>query len=225
MSAIVAVIASAADAVLNVLANHPRVVITLACIALLALGGWSLYRAGERSATDRMQRAAVVIQQHADSAIAGTTAKLTAVKARNDSLRARDDSLQVVVAKRRTSAALVKSRVTLHGDTARVATDTGAIDVPIPDVLSRAMAAVTLTNDSLVIALDRQHEADATLIRGLTQQIALDSTVVASYRKSLAAAEARIAADQAAPKHSRLTWFLAGAGSVAVVIAGVAVAF
>jgi hypothetical protein len=113
----------------------------------------------------------------------------------------------------------------LHGDTARVSTDTGVIAIPIPEALTRQLAADRLVTDSLISAMDRRHEADSAWAHsvtdennGLRTQIGLDSIVVYQYRKQLAAADARIAADEAAPKHSAVVAFLAGVG---VALAGV----
>ena len=214
--------------------DHPRMIITIACLVLVALIEVAVYRAGGNAVAAKMQAAQVAAQRKSDSAMAVAQAALISVKhendslhARNDSLRTRADSLAGVVATRRTSASLVNSRLALHGDTAQVATDSGVVSIPIPEVLTRQLAAMHMVNDSLVIAMDRRHEADSTLAHGLTAendglhvQIQLDSVVQLQYRKQLASVEAELAADEAKPKHSGAVAFLAG---VSAALAGVVV--
>ncbi len=207
-------------AILSALVDHPKAVITVLLVALTVLAGIGIYRAGENAQSAKDQAAAKVAERRADSAMAWDFRQLATVKAQNDSLRTRADSLPVVVAKKRTAASLVNSRLVLHGDTAKVSTDTGVVAIPIPDVLTRQLAAMRLVNDSLVIAMDRQHEADTALIRGLTQQVAVDSAVQTEYRKQLASVEAELAADEAKPKHSGVVAFLVGVGTA---LAGVVI--
>ena len=200
--------------------DHPRMIITIACLVLVALIEVAVYRAGGNAVAARMQSEQAIAKHKSDSVMAWDFRQLASVKAQNDSLRTRADSLAGVVAHRRTSASLVNSRLVLHGDTAKVSTDTGVVAIPIPNVLTRQLAAMRLVNDSLVIAMDRQHEADTALIRGLTQQVAVDSAVQTEYRKQLASVEAELAADEAKPKHSGVVAFLAG---VSAALAGVVV--
>jgi len=208
------------NTIVTALVDHPRMIITIACLVLVALIEVAVYRAGGNAVAARMQSEQAIAKHKSDSVMAYSLGALLTVRRTNDSLRTRTDSLAGVVAHRRTSASLVSSRLVLHGDTAKVATDTGIVDVPIPNVLTRQLAAMKLVNDSLVIAMDRQHEADTALIRGLTQQIAVDSTVQTEYRKQLASVEAELAANEAKPKHSGVVAFLAGVGTA---LAGVVV--
>jgi len=200
--------------------DHPKMIATVAVIILVALIEVAVYRAGGNAVAARMQSEQAIAKHKSDSVMAWDFRQLASVKAQNDSLRTRADSLAGVVAHRRTSASLVNSRLVLHGDTAKVSTDTGVVAIPIPNVLTRQLAAMRLVNDSLVIAMDRQHEADTALIRGLTQQVAVDSAVQTEYRKQLASVEAELAADEAKPKHSGVVAFLAG---VSAALAGVVV--
>jgi len=223
-------------AIIAALVNHPRVVSVVACIALLVLGGFALIRLGEQRATTKMQATTEIAQRRADSAMATTQAALVPVRHENDSLRAvsaslrtRAESLSRAANERRTAANIVQSRLVLHGDTARVSTDTGVIAIPIPEALTRQLAADRLVTDSLISAMDRRHEADSAWAHsvtdennGLRTQIGLDSIVVYQYRKQLAAAEARAAAAEAKPHRT----FSAGviAGALVAVVARVAVA-
>ena len=206
------------NTIVTALVDHPRMIITIACLVLVALIEVAVYRAGGNAVAARMQSEQAIAKHKSDSAMAWDFRQLATVKAQNDSLRARSDSLASVVAHRRTSASLVNSRLVLHGDTAKVSTDTGVVAIPIPNVLTRQLAAMRLVNDSLVIAMDRQHEADTALIRGLTQQVAVDSAVQTEYRKQLASVEAELAANEAKPKHSGVVAFLAGVGTALVVV-------
>lgn len=224
-------------AILSALVDHPKTVITVLLLTLTVLAGFGIYRAGENAQSAKDQAAAKVAERRAAAAMAEALAKVAPIKRENDSLHvrnaslaARSDSLDKVVATKRTQTRTVNDRLVLHGDTARVETDTGVAAIPIPHDLTRQLAAMQLNNDSLVIAMDRRHEADTTRILGLTEenaglrlQIEMDSSIDIDYRKQLAAAEARAAAAEAKPKHSLAAAFLAGvvAGAGAIVAAAV----
>lgn len=211
-------------AIISALVDHPKTIIVALSLALTVLLGFGIYRAGESAQSAKDQAAAKVAEARADSAMAIALARVAPIKRENDSLHARNaslavrsDSLDKVVATNRTRARTVNDRLVLHGDTARVATDTGVVAIQIPHDLTRQLAAMQLNNDSLVIAMDRRHEADTTRILGLTEenaglrlQIEMDSTIGVDYRKQLAAAEARVAAAEAKPKHSLAAAFVAG---------------
>ena len=213
------------SAIIAAFVDHPRTIISVMCLVLIALIEVAVYRAGGNAVADKIHAEQVMAQRKSDSVMAGALSKLATVKAQNDSLRTRADSMPTVVATRRKSANLVNARLVLHGDTAQVATDTGIVAIPIPHDLTRQLAAMQTVNDSLVSALDREHEADTALVQGLTQQVAIDSTVQIEYRKQLAAAQARIAADEAKPKHSLALVFLGGAATALAGVITLAVVF
>lgn len=224
-------------AVLSALVDHPKAVITVLLLALTVLAGFGIYRAGENAQSAKDQAAAKVAERRADAAMAEALAKVAPIKRENDSLHVRNaglavksDSAQHAVDEAQERRTKINGRLVLHGDTARVQTDTGVVVVPIPELLTKQLAQMKLVNDSLVAAMNRQHEVDATRILGLTEenaglrlQIEMDSSIGVDYRKQLAAAEARAAAAEAKPKHSLAAAFLAGvvAGGGAIVAAAV----
>ena len=210
------------SAIIAAFVDHPRMVITVMCLVLIALVEVAVYRAGGNATASRMKAIEVAAMLKSDSALGEAQAALVKVKDQNDSLRTYAASMVGVVATKRTAAALVTSRMELHGDTARVSTDTGVVAIPIPHDLTEQLTEMETVNDSLVAALDKQHEADAALIYGQARQISVDSTIQVQYRKQLAAAEARVAAAEAKPRHSAAVAFLGGV--VTTLIGGIVVA-
>jgi len=227
------------SAIIPALVDHPKMVITFACVVLVTLLGFGIYRAGENAQSAKDQAAAKVAERRAESAMAEALAKVAPIKRENDSMHVRNaglalksDSAQHVVDEARARKTTARGRLVLHGDTARVQTDTGVIAVPIPVELTKQLAQMNLVNDSLVAAMDRRHEVDTTRILGLTEenaglrlQIEMDSSIDVDYRKQLAAAEARTAEAEAKPKHSDAVLFLAGVATALAGVAAVAAVF
>ena len=224
------------SAIIAAFVDHPRVIIAVMCLALIALVEVAVYRAGGNAVATRMHTERVMAQLKTDSALAEAKAALVRVQDQNEvlhavsvSLRVKADSLSRTVAEAHTSANLVNSRLVIRGDTARVSTDSGVVEIPISEVLTRQLAQMQFVNDSLVHAMDRRHEADSSLVSGLTQensglrtQIGIDSVIKLQYRKQLAAVEQRAEAAEAKPKHSAAVAFLGGV--VTTLIGGIVVA-
>jgi len=225
-------------AILALFVDHPRAVSIVAALVLLTLLGFGIYHAGERH---RAQADAVAQLETSRAAARNATAEallsVAPVKTENARLHAENDSLRVravtvdkIANERHTSANLVNDRVHVKGDTVAVTTDTGIVQIHVPELLAHEIAAGKLATDSAFSAMERQHQNDLAQIAGLTAerdgqttQIQLDSVVQNRYRAELSAAQAEIDAlkKQNAPRFT----FTQGAIVGSLVVVAVRVAF
>ena len=185
------------------------------------------------SASESTRTAAALATSQALRAVAPVRAENARLKIANASLKLRGDTLERIVAERKTSANLVRSRLVLHADSDSVTlvTDSGPVKLPLSPLVAQAFAAERMAVDSEVSAMERRHDNDTAQIAGarneiagLTTEIALDSVVQNRYRAELSAAQQEIDVLKKA-NQPRFTFTQgAVAGALAVVAARIALA-
>jgi len=186
-------------------------------IVLLVLAMYLFYAHGKRvqagidagkaySADSTTRAKATMDAVRATAPVKAEIAKLHAVV---DSLETKAIPLVRAEAERKTAASLIRSRLTLHINTATLHTDTGDVAYRLPIAITEQFAAERATMDSAFNAMEHREANDSSTIHyltgerdGQTVEIQLDSVVVLRLRSEIALRDSTIATlrKQSAPR-------------------------
>ena len=206
---------TAPASILSLVRNHFEAAAIGICLLAIVAAIWGSNMNGRHTqATIDAQATTAAVLAARDSVTVSALRAIVPVKAQNDSLHAENaalklanDSLSGEATKQLARATTVLKRLTVKADSVTITTDSGVTTFGVPHLLAATLAAQRVVMDSAFRAFEAARASDSTVIAGkdreiagLTNQIALDSTVVLDYRKQLAAADS---ATDAATKLAR----------------------